>query len=171
MHNGLNALKKRIDIVLQLDVKEGWMFGASGFMSKPPKTTVRVAVAALIRDADRYLFIRQNKPGGAYPGTLHLPGGSIDIAEDPDDAIRREAKEETGLEVMNLTRFDFDHDIIKYKGKITQFIFLRYLAECDADTSRAGSDAVELLWLYPFEIALHSHNPPSYRLLAKLKLL
>ena len=78
---------------------------------------MRVIVSALVRDGDRYLFIRQNKAGGAYPDTLHIPGGGLELGEDPDVAILRELAEETGLTVKNLARFDFDHDITEYKGK------------------------------------------------------
>lgn len=34
-------------------------------------------------------------------GKFHLPGGGIDIGEDPKDAVLREVKEETGCTVSN----------------------------------------------------------------------
>ena len=140
-------------------------------MSVPPAITVKVAVAALIRDRNRYLFIRQNKSGGAYPGTLHIPGGYSSLTKTQDQAIGRELLEETGLTVVNLAKFDFDHDIIEYKGVLTQFVFLRYTGELGIGVARAGSDAVELLWLPAADIPRYPHNPPSRRLLMKLNLL
>lgn len=35
----------------------------------------RIVVSALIKFEDKYLFVKQDKTDGAYPGTLHLPGG------------------------------------------------------------------------------------------------
>jgi len=52
-------------------------------------------VAAVVRDADdRVLFIRR-----ADNGKWGLPAGAIDPGETPADAVAREVREETGLEV------------------------------------------------------------------------
>ena len=52
-------------------------------------------VAGIVRDADdRVLFIRR-----ADNGKWGLPAGAIDPGETPADAVAREVREETGLEV------------------------------------------------------------------------
>jgi ADP-ribose pyrophosphatase YjhB (NUDIX family) len=52
-------------------------------------------VAAIVRDADnRVLFMRR-----ADNGEWGLPAGAIDPGETPADAVVREVREETGLEV------------------------------------------------------------------------
>jgi 8-oxo-dGTP diphosphatase len=51
------------------------------------------AYAVVIKDSKILLV----KDGGLY----HLPGGGIDIGEEPGDAAIREVKEETGLKVVN----------------------------------------------------------------------
>jgi 8-oxo-dGTP pyrophosphatase MutT (NUDIX family) len=52
-------------------------------------------VAAIVRDADdRVLFIRR-----ADNGQWGLPAGAIDPGETPSEAVAREVREETGLEV------------------------------------------------------------------------
>ena len=52
-------------------------------------------VAAIVRDAEhRVLFIRR-----ADNGEWGLPAGAIDPGETPADAVAREVREETGLEV------------------------------------------------------------------------
>lgn len=52
-------------------------------------------VAAIVRDADdRVLFIRR-----ADNGKWGLPAGAIDPGETPAEAVAREVREETGLEV------------------------------------------------------------------------
>ena len=50
------------------------------------------------------------KSRGPYTGLLDLPGGRIEPGESPEDAVRREFAEETGLDVRVESRLgDFDH--------------------------------------------------------------
>ncbi len=131
----------------------------------------RLIVSCLVSDEDNYLFIRQNKPGGAYPDTLHIPGGGLEDDESPADGAAREVREEVGLEIHNLRAFDFDWDVVDYKGEPTQLVFLRFLADRLSGEAVAGSDAKSVIWIPAAELANHPHNPPSERLLTKLGLL
>lgn len=45
------------------------------------------------------LLIR--KARGPYTGQLGLPGGGIEFGEEPEDALRREFIEETGITILN----------------------------------------------------------------------
>jgi ADP-ribose pyrophosphatase YjhB (NUDIX family) len=52
------------------------------------------SVAALVRDDDgRILLVRH------VEGRWQLPGGAVDPGERPEDAVRREAREEAGVEL------------------------------------------------------------------------
>jgi 8-oxo-dGTP diphosphatase len=64
-----------------------------------------LSVKALIRnDAGRYLVIRRSSDSAFWPGTWDLPGGKLDPGESFDQALLREALEETGLQIR-LTRY------------------------------------------------------------------
>ena len=128
----------------------------------------RIVLSVLIERDKKYLFIRQNKKGGAYANTLFLPGGGLNPGEDIFEAIRREVKEETNLEIKNLIEYDFDSDVTVYKGKQIQFIFLRFLAKYKSGIDKAGDDAELMLWLNKSEIKQFDHNEPSIRFLKKL---
>jgi ADP-ribose pyrophosphatase YjhB (NUDIX family) len=55
-------------------------------------------VGAIIRDAEgRLLVIRRGRPPSQ--GLWTIPGGRVELGESDHDAVRREVREETGLEV------------------------------------------------------------------------
>ena len=67
----------------------------------------RIGVGALIWDRkDRVLLIRHHPRTGWDPAKWFTPGGVIEEGELPEEALRREIKEEVGLEVdiMGLAR-------------------------------------------------------------------
>ncbi len=56
---------------------------------------VRPSVSAVIFDRRRRLLLQQRSDGGQWG----LPGGSVEIGESVADAVAREVREETGLDV------------------------------------------------------------------------
>ena len=129
-----------------------------------------IACMLVKNQQNEYLFIKQNKPGGAYPGTLHIPGGGIESGEDPMKAAIREVCEETAIKVINVQPIDFYWNIVDYKGEPTMLVFLRFTGESDGTKGYAGSDAKELVWVPASELAKQLHNPPSLHLLKRLEL-
>lgn len=131
----------------------------------------RIIVSILIKCKDKYLFIKQNKEGGAYQDGLHLVGGGLEDNETLEEAIKREVMEEVHISLEKVDPFDFDSDITMYKGEMTQLIFLRYMAEIQEFTGYPDSDAKEIVWLKKEEILNYKHNEPSMRFFRKLGLI
>lgn len=95
---------------------------------------IPVAVV-VIPSKDGVVLIKRKYPPAA--GAWALPAGFVDAFESPEDAARREAKEETGLDVKIVRLLK----VVMTPGKNNFLLF--YLAErCDQQPV-AGDDALE----------------------------
>jgi len=70
--------------------------GASAGRDEP--LVVEVAVGAIVQRADSLLLVQRGRGPGT--GRWSVPGGRIDPGEHVVDALAREVREETGLEVV-----------------------------------------------------------------------
>lgn len=74
----------------------------------------RISVRAVIRKDNRTLLLKRARGRDSIRGVFELPGGRVQVGEQPDDAIRRHIKEDTGLEAQTVQLFDAitytDHD-------------------------------------------------------------
>lgn len=57
----------------------------------------KVGVAGIIPSERTVLVLRRSSADRFLPGAYDLPGGGLEPGESPDDGIRREVLEETGL--------------------------------------------------------------------------
>jgi ADP-ribose pyrophosphatase YjhB (NUDIX family) len=59
----------------------------------------RVGAYGLCRDDRGRVLLTRNSDASEFPGRWGLPGGGVEQGEHPDDAVVREFREETGLDV------------------------------------------------------------------------
>lgn len=96
-----------------------------------------VGVGAIIIDNGGIVMVRRGR--GPAEGLWSLPGGRVEQGELVEDALRREVKEETGLDV-EITGFAGVFEIL---GD-AHYIVLDYIARRKGGELEAGTDAAEV---------------------------
>ena len=75
----------------------------------------QVGTATIIIKDDKVLLMKRKGPHGQ--GTWSTPGGHLDFGESLEQCAAREAKEEVGLEVVNLRFRAVTNDIFESEGQ------------------------------------------------------
>jgi 8-oxo-dGTP pyrophosphatase MutT (NUDIX family) len=105
------------------------------------------AVAGFIEDKDGRLLVTRRAFEPAK-GTLDLPGGFVDYAETAEEALKREIREETGLQVQNLQFLFSIPNIYNYSGLEIHTLDLFFRCQIDDFSSmQPADDVAQLLWI------------------------
>lgn len=121
----------------------------AGAMLTP--TPVPAASVIVLRDGPlEVLLLRRNDNSSFVPGAWVFPGGAIDDGERPEDAAIREAFEEAGLRLSELTptsRWITPEGIPK---RFDTWFFLTRV-ERDTEVTIDGREIVASMWITPGE--------------------
>lgn len=105
-----------------------------------------VGVAGILLDGDNVLLIQRGR--APQRGLWSLPGGALEVGETIADGLRREIREETGLEihvgplVAVFERILHDQDAaVEY-----HYVLLDYLCRHEGGELTAGDDASDSAW-------------------------
>ena len=129
----------------------------------PKANSIVPAVAAIVRNERGELLMIQRTDNGLWA----IPGGAQDIGESVIDAVKREVKEETGInvEVTELSGIYSDprHVIVYDDGEVRQEFSLCFHAKPTGGKLRINSEARRVQWVSPSQLdSLNIH--PSMRL-------
>ena len=105
-----------------------------------------VGVGAIVLDGDRVLLVkRAHEP---LKGEWSVPGGAVEVGETLEEAIRREVREETGLDIEVgpivdvLDRIRHDPD-----GRVEfHYVLVDFVCRPAGGTLQCASDAEEATW-------------------------
>ncbi len=91
-----------------------------------------------------------------------VPGGHIELGESAVEAARREAREETGLEIRDLEFLCWQECVYDEQfWKPRHFIFLDFTAKMDKGDVVLNDEAEEFIWIDPKK-ALEELDVDSY---------
>ncbi len=119
--------------------------------------------AFIVNDDGEMLVVRRGKEPAK--GTLDLPGGFVDMGETVEEGMRREIKEETGLDVDEIQYLFSSPNVYMYSGMGVHTLDMDFLVPVHGDPTalkaiiRAADDAAEALW-----IPLGDINPADFGL-------
>ncbi len=126
-----------------------------------------IAVKAfIVDDKQQVLLVKRSNDDAHKPGVWEIPGGRLDSEdEDPYDGLKREVKEEVGLEIEIIHPLQIDHFTREDGQKITMLIFLcKYLSGSlnlsheHSDVSWTPIEKVKDKLVYHFYDSLDSYN-------------
>ena len=106
-----------------------------------------VGVGAIITQGDAVLLVRRGR--APQKGNWSIPGGVLQLGETLEEGVRREVREEVGLEVRVVERVDVVERVLPdTAGKIEyHYVLIDYLCEPAGGTLHAGDDAAEAAWV------------------------
>lgn len=112
-----------------------------------------VGVGAVIIEQGRVLLVRRGAP--PQQGQWSLPGGLLEVGERLEDAVRREVREETGLEVEVISLAGVFERIVPDAAGRTEYhyVLLDYLCRPSGGELRPASDVEAAAWVSHAELA------------------
>jgi len=106
-----------------------------------------VGVGAIIFKRGRVLMAQRGKE--PLKGWWSLPGGALETGESLQDAVCREVREETGLEVRPLGMFEIFERIMRDAEGVPEyhFVLIDYVCRITGGTLCAGDDVCAVEWV------------------------
>jgi 8-oxo-dGTP diphosphatase len=103
--------------------------------------------AIIFGEGDTVLLVE--RAGEPLKGWWSIPGGVLETGELLEDALRREVREETGLEVQVLYRFDIFERIMRDAQGLAEYhyVLVDYVCKATGGDARPGDDVSRVEWV------------------------
>ncbi|WP_280410099.1 NUDIX hydrolase [Nocardia brasiliensis] len=136
----------------------------------PEPNSLTVAVSAVVRDTDGRILMIHRTDNGKYS----IPGGGLEAGETVSDAVVREVKEETGIDVRVTDLvgiFSNPGHVIAYDdGEVRQEFSICFRAEPIGGELRTSRESSEVKWVAVADLSsLDIHPSISLRIEQGLK--
>ena len=116
-----------------------------------PKRPI-VGVGALIFHRGRILMAERGKE--PLKGWWSLPGGALEVGESLDCAVRREVREETGLEIEPMGMFEIFERLMRDEAAVAEYhyVLIDYICRVTGGRLCAGDDVSRVEWVKPEDL-------------------
>jgi 8-oxo-dGTP diphosphatase len=118
-----------------------------------------LAVSAAIVREGKVLVVRRARPPAH--GLYTLPGGVVELGETLDQAVAREVREETGLDIEPVALAGFRETVVRDAAERVErhFVILCFAARCSAGEPVLNEELSEARWLDQSELAALPTTP------------
>jgi 8-oxo-dGTP diphosphatase len=113
-------------------------------------TTQQIGVKAIIERDNKILFIKRSNDYGEISNSWDIPGGRTEFGEEPEAGLKREIKEETGLEVEEVKQI-LDASTV-FKNEEKHIIRITYLCTVKNANIKLSNEHTEIQWIKKDEL-------------------
>lgn len=127
-----------------------------------------VGVGGIVVEAGRVLLVKRSHEPLA--GRWSLPGGLVEIGETLAEAVRREVREETGLDVRVGVLVEVVERVLRDAGGRVEYhyVLADFLCRPTGGALAAADDAAEVAWATREELdGRYAVPPPTTRVIEK----
>lgn len=104
-------------------------------------------VGAMVFNPEGKIFLMRSYK---WRGKYVIPGGHIEVGEKIEEALKREIREETGLDIFGIKFLFFQEFIFdKVFWKKRHFIFFNFICRTKSSKVTLNSEGQEYLWVIP----------------------
>lgn len=108
-----------------------------------------IGVAAIVVRGNTVLLGKRTSKHAT--GTWAFPGGHLEFGESPENAIRREMQEETGMEPISIERAPYTNDVFKDEGKHSVTLFFKITVSDNATPEVLEKEKCERWDWFPWD--------------------
>jgi len=126
---------------------------------------MRTVVAAVIERSDRRLLIGQRRSGDTSPLKWEFPGGKVEAGETPEEALKRELREELGATLTKTV--PIGRVVHKYASTPEELEILFYAAAI-REQATAPRAFEQIAWVLPKELGDYDFLAANAQLVANL---
>lgn len=108
-------------------------------------TTQQIGVKAIIEHDNKILLIKRSAKYEHLSDAWDIPGGRTEFSEEPEAGLRREIKEETGLELDEIKQI-LDASTV-FKNEEKQIVRITYLCTVKEESIQLSHEHTEMQWV------------------------
>jgi len=126
---------------------------------------MHLVVAAIIERSDRRILIGQRRRTDSSPLKWEFPGGKVEQGEMPEEALRRELREELNAEMTNCA--EISRVLHKYESR-DEPLEVRFFAAAIAEKEPEALMFEQIAWVLPRELGDYDFLAANRQIIAYL---